>query len=344
MKVSTNELVTALSLLGNGISKKSTARIETKMVELSVEDGVLYGYTSDGINYIKTKISDTTEDILAVVDYNMLNNLVKATSSETISIKADAKVVSIKATDLSCKLPILIDSMGNIVKISKFWSTVTIPKTYNTVDFSSLNEYIPTLKNVIKEDFVIPCYSCVFFNKDYIMASDTDNLIRIDVSYFDSDILLTLNTTEFLAKLGEVDTCVTDDMLFVHTDTLDFISRLQDKSEYQNEDLNGLIEVSQPYNVNISGEKLATALNMSKLFGFNVVQLVFGSDGVFFKVPQQDFNYKLSDEAKADFTYNLNNDVISKMLLSKKDFTLNYGEANMVMVTVDNTYGVFSFE
>lgn len=342
MKINTNDLTNALATLGNGISKKSTAPVVTQMVELSTKDGALYGYTSDEVNYIKIKIADTTEELLAVVDYNTLFSLIKATRSEEIELKSDSKALNVKSPDLKCKLPILVDSVGNIVSISKFWDTIKQPTDYKTVDFSDLKNYMSIIRSIIKEDFVIPCYSFVYFNKDKIMVTDTDNVVEIDRAYFDKDILLNINTVDFLSKMSEVDTYISDEQLFIHTNNIDFISVLMDKSEYQFSDMDELFTADIDYSTTISGESLSTAINMSKLFGFTAVQLNFGDKGVFFNIPQNDFNYRLSETPTNDYSYAINTELASKLLINKQDLEVSYGLAELIKVSVDGVQGIFS--
>ena len=56
MKIESTKLQAAISFLGLAISKDSTARPSTKMIELSTENGRLFGYTFDGSNKIKYNI------------------------------------------------------------------------------------------------------------------------------------------------------------------------------------------------------------------------------------------------------------------------------------------------
>ena len=348
MRISKNTLFDALTILKDVVSSDKLKSIATSKVELSVKDGTLYGYAFDEINYIKVAITDVTEDILATVDFNSLYNIVKATRSDVVDLSSDNKALSFKSEDLNCKLPILVDSSNTIVLISDFWDNVNKPTTFKKANFETLKAYIPNIKSVLIENFVIECYSNVYFSTDKIMVTDTDNIITINQSYFDTNVLLNMRAVEFLSKLAEVEYAIDDGKLFINNDNVEFVSIIQDDSEYQYDDLNNLFTAQFDYSITISGEDYNTAIGLSKLFSYPNIDLHFTKKGLFFTIPQMKFEYRLSDtpfvsnDGKDDFTYTLKSEIAEKLLISKQELTLNYGDPSIINVNFDNIQGIFS--
>lgn len=343
MVIENQKLLDALTVLGNAVAKKITRSVVEQKIELVVEDGVLYGYASDTINNMRVAISDTTEDLLAVVDYNILYNLIKVNTNKDITLTTDSRALLVKSPSVKCKLPILKDASDNVVRISDFWKKITMPTTYKKIDFSDLKSYMGIIKSVIIENFVIPCYSGVFFAKDYILASDTDNAIKISKGYFDEDgILLTARAVEYMAQLKEVDYNIDNNMLFIKTDNVEFITLLQDKSEYQAEDISNLFTVSMDYTTTFDGESFNTGLSTSKLFDFAEIGIDFTKDGLFITHPSNDFNFRVSENTGGDYQYKLKYDCANRLMISKDEITIHYGDPHMIIVAHDEIQGLFS--
>ena len=55
MKVQTDKLASAVTILGNAVSKNDTKTPLASAIELSTKDGILYGYTFDMTNFLRVE-------------------------------------------------------------------------------------------------------------------------------------------------------------------------------------------------------------------------------------------------------------------------------------------------
>lgn len=346
MDISVDKLKEALSILSNAVSKKNTDKILTKMLELKTNNGILYGYTYDQVNFLRVKIDNVSEELNATVDFNTFSSLIKNISSDTVSIKLTEKGIAIKSNTLKVTLPILIDGSGlKVTGISANWKGINIPSTFNKIDVSKLKDYMSIIKSFIVEDFKIECYRNIYFNTDYILATDTNHIVKITDSFFDKDVLLKYNTVDFLSKLSEIEYAIDDKTLFVKSENFNYMALLQNKDDYQYEDLSNLFSMKFDHTIEIDGYDYSNALSNSKLFTYNAVGLQFNSEGLFFRLASNDFSYKLSDEpynGKDDCIYTINKDIAPKLLLTKDKLTINYGDPKIINVVTDNISAIYS--
>ena len=352
MTIDASRLQECLAILGMATSKVNTDKPLTKLIELSTDGGVLYGYTVSNINNLKMKICETEEEINSIINFEMFSNIVKSCEG-TIDLKTDDKSLSIKSATLKCKIPVYTTQNGK---------GIPHPSKANgeEKDFTKISEALPICKNIIKPDFPIPCYRDVYLTESGIIASDTDNVAIIDQTYFDEPILLNMATLEIMSKIGqckfEIQVKTKGDIsykkLIVSTDEIDLNAIAQDATDFEYKDYVALFDGEYEEKITIDKSALAKAVNTSLLFKQEPT-LVFCKSGVALKIDSSDFVYKISSEACKDYSYTKTNgmvEVLKKILASKEDeVTISYGksadgETTSIRCDAGDVKEIFSFE
>ena len=136
MKIEAKTLNNALSILGLSTSKELTAKQITKVLELSSENGFLYGYTMDKTNIIKYKICPISEDFYACVLFTMINDIIKK-CTDIVELTTTDNALKIKANNIKCSINLAIadKTKSKIPKISE--------NATKTFDISSISEFFP---------------------------------------------------------------------------------------------------------------------------------------------------------------------------------------------------------
>lgn len=327
MNIDVSRLKESLSFLGLAISKNSSDRPFTKMIELSTENGYLYGYTDSGINNIKMRICATTDAIQAIVSFNLFYDVIK-NCDDIVELKTNDKALSIKSNALKCKIPIHTSASGT--------SGIKHPKkvTDNFIDFSNIKDYMSIFKSIIDPEFPITCYRNIYFD-DKTMVSDTDNVAIIHKQFFNEPMLLSLSSVEILSKLEECNYKITSfekdttikKVLEISTDEIDItiISTLTD--EYQYSDLLDLFNINIANTTKIDMNILSKAVSTSKLFK-STPKLVFDANGTSLQIESSDFTYSINNDNLEPHIYNFTDSIIKKILANKLDNIIIYFDSN----------------
>lgn len=352
MTIDAKRLQECLSILGMATSKNNTDKPLTKLIELSTEGGYLYGYTVSNINNLKMKICECDEEISSLVNFEMFSSIIKSCEG-TITLTADDKAISIKSSTMKCKVPVYSTQNGK---------GVPHPSSARgglDNDFSKISEALPICKNIIQSDFPIPCYRDVYLTESGIIVSDTDNVAIIDQVYFDTPVLLNMDTLYIISKLGkckfEIEEKTRGELkyhkLIVSTDDIDLNAIAQDASDYDYQAYVDLFNDDYEATVTIDKSALSKAIGTSSLFKLEPT-LVFNGKGVFLQIASSDFMYRISTEACKDYSYTKEYgvlDILKKILASKEDtITIGYGKdaegkAGSIRCDAGNVKEIFSF-
>ncbi len=336
MTLDVSRLKECLSILSLAISKNSSDRPSTKMIELSTENGFLYGYTDNGINNIRMKICDTTDSINATCEFSLFYDIIKNCDS-SVDIKTTNKAISIKSNDLKCKIPIHSSASGK--------SGIKHPSTVsdNDIDFSEIKDILPICKSIIDTDLPIICYRKIYFSNK-IMVSDTDNVAIIDKNIFNEPVLLELSSVEILSKLSnckykiesnQKDVNEIQKVLHISSDDIDItiISILTE--EYQYNDLINLFSINIANKTTIDVSSLSKAVSVSKLFK-HTPNLVFDENGTSLQIISKDFVYNINKDNLERHMYITSNKLINNILATKSDKLDVYFNSNGLLKCVND--------
>ena len=345
MKIDTSRLKECLSFLGLAISKNSSDRPFTKMIELSTENGYLYGYTDSGVNNIKMKICATSDDIQATVAFSLFYDVVK-NCDDTLELKATDKALNIKSNNLKCKIPIHTSATGT--------SGIKHPKTVsdNDIDFSNMKDILHICKSIVDPEFPIICYRNIYFG-DKTMVSDTDNVAIIDNKFFNEPMLLPLSSVEILSKLEKCkykimskdkDPNTIRKKLEISTDEIDICMLSELTTDYQYDDLLELFNIDIANKTTVDVSNLSKAVSTSKLFKATP-NLVFDTNGTSLQIEASDFSYTINNDNLEAHTYRLAESTIKKLLANKTDTIDLYFDSNGLLKCIaDNIESILSIE
>lgn len=348
MEIIKSNLVSALDILGYGVSKETT---ETPISEISIElktfDNVLYGFTNNGYIRIKQKIMDVNEDFNITVDYNMFLNIVKSIKDETINLIKNKNILKIESESVKCKLNLAIDAHGK--KEDNMISVIdTIIKDFpsnldNTADISSIKKYFALFKTISNDDFIEP-YNGIYFGNT-IMVTNLEDVVSVDSHIFKEDALLSFKEVQLLTRFDNIEYTTLNRFLYIKSgDTYIILTKLN-RSNYQYKDIMELFQESFNSSCQINGSELINALNIDKIFstGSNL-GLHFYEKGVEILAPNGEFNYTVSNNKCDVGEYLIKKDLIRKLALSKDEITIYYGNDQIIKSTSDDISGIFSME
>lgn len=338
MKINTNEFKSTLSLLNLAAAKSiSNENIMTEFIELSSDNGSLYGYTFDNVNYLKIKIGDCTEDFKATVNFFMLYNLIKTIKTDEFEMKVVKNALNIKSSNLNCNIPLQKDASKNLVLLPKF-STKDL--SYSDIDMSNIKNNISLIKSIIDLKFSVDCYRHILLSKS-ILFTNTSDVILIDDTLFTDILLLSYKSIEILSSInGQY--AISNNKLYIHNDNIDLMIMEQPKTDYEYKEFLNLFKMTFDYTCTIKGEELNNALNICNLYNYYKAELEFTKDGVYLSIKSIDFRYKISDTSCTEFSYLMSLDRLKKLIVSKDDITISYGNKDLIRVDHDNIHGIFS--
>ena len=337
MKIDANKFKESLSIIGLAVSKDMTDRPITRTVELSTNNGALWGYSCDKLNNIQLKICDTTENFSIVVDFATLFDIIKHCDDDVdITIKNNNLVI--KTSTMSCKIPSRITT-----------DSTTMPRPIyeedkeQEIDFEKINDIIPLCKSIIDTNIVVNAYRNICFNEN-IMVSDTNNVAIVRENIFGME---DGEYTQFILRQSSVNILNILENCYYHTSehkipttnkTCKFLHiRNEDKTmyiniipdttsyEYQYNELMDLFNINMQNSVIIEHDILSKAYSLSKLFIGSPI-LEFNNNGVTLKVEQSDFNYNLTDFPCDSYTYKVTDDIIKKILTIKGSIKVYYDD------------------
>lgn len=333
MIVNNDELKTKLKYLGFGISKSSLT-INTHVISFSTINNKVYAFTYNKINNIGIYIGDTTEDFKAMVSYDLFTKLINSCDGD-IELTITTKCINIKATNLKCKVPII--NMGTTYN---FPNPIENKSKY-VYDLNN-NLKISLIKSIIDTNHIIEAYRKICFN-DVILVSDTENVLKINEKIFNENVLLDFSSIELLTILNNVkyfftsnssNLCIMSDELFakIEVDT-------NKNNDFQYTDFIDLFSTILGKKTEIDTKSLLKATNTAEIFK-NPINLTFNRDGVFIKVDNNGFSYKISDKACDTYIYEVDLPIIKKICTIDNIVSIYY--TNEDLIRCDNSDGSIS--
>lgn len=344
MKLTTSRFNDCLGILGMAVSKNVTDRPITKTINLYTEDNYLYGVTINNSNNIRMRICETTEDFNVTVQYDLLNNIIKACEDEFVELTSSDKSIQIKSNLIKCKLPIFT-YQGNFPK----------PKTNtaHSTDFSTLSQYNAKIKSVLNKDCPVNCYKNIYFSDTDFMVTDTDNVLLVNEKYFNEPLLLDVSTVDILSNLAEcnysIETKVMKNIqgkiLTVVSDDIELNAISQSFDEYQYDDFKTLFDTTIKDKTDISKGNITKAITVASLFN-DTPTLNFTNKGIFISIKESDFSYKISDEVCTnEVSYKIPIALFRKITTSNSDIiTISYGNTDMIKCEEDTVQVVYAVE
>lgn len=344
MKIDAKVLQDALSFLGLAVSKIVSSRPITKMLELKTDGSFLVGTTCDDQTFLHLKICPTSEDLNALVEFELFNNIIKSCTGE-IELKEATNAISIKSSSMKCKVP------SSFNRPNTSMPTIPMIECSEDTDFTGLSSVLPICKSILKPDFSIDCYRNIFFG-DVIMVTDTDNVAVVSKKFFNTPVLLSYKVAEILSKLKNAKYAVTEEVhkhtkrefkkLYVKTETVELICISNYMQQFQYDDLAELFKLVEHEFTIVNKAELSKGYSVAKNFKNAIINLVFDTEGVFVTIPKSDFVYKVSDcKTKNKWVFVATDDLMKKILTLPDNIEINILD-NMIRCASNGINEIFS--
>lgn len=332
MKVDNAALQEKLKFLKYGITKSSTA-MRTMVIRFDCVDGKVYAYTDSGVNNIRAYVGDNKEDFHAIIQYDIFANFIKSCEGETLDLGVTDKYMTIKAANVKTKLAFASERKDDC--------GVGDPcKTDKSYDYD-VNMDIPVsaLKSVLDTEHPVEAFSKVCFG-DQVIVTDGDSVIKVNKHMLATTCLLDFSSVELLSQLHNVKCCYTDNKGFkqlrVKADevcaaiTLDTANLVN----FQYDDFIELFDSVTGKTVDIDTKVLSKAMTTSELFD-GTATLVFNSKGVFVKVENADYIYKIADTPCDEHTYEISKNVVKNICSLGNTVKLYYTNGDCIRCTTE---------
>lgn len=342
MIVNGDELRNKVNLLGMAVSKNIASKQYERMLRFESTGDTVYGYSIDGVNNIKVEIGKSTDDFYAIVDYNTFSSFIKSCDGD-ITLETKGKFIQIKSANVKCKLPTYnhetergktgINDPTKDYKYSK--------KINDTIELG-------TLKSVLDPMHVVETYEKIYFG-DNIMVSDTDNVLIIEKRIFDEDILLELSSVEILNNISNIEYDIVTEgklkKLVIKSDELyaSIVTYENIDNDFQYNDFMDLFNDITGSNVILDTSNLSKAMSAASMFK-TVPNLVFNPKGIFVKIDNVEFIYKLSDVKCEDHTFELTADIVKKLTSLGKELTVYYTNQDLMKCEADDKKEIISIK
>ena len=340
MIINRDSLVKSLNYLSMAVSKTIVSKNSEKLLLLESKGDTVYGYTCDSINNIRVEIGKSTDDFYALVEFASFFSSIKSCEGD-ITLETKGKFIQIKASNVKCKLP----TYNHEVKRD----ATGIPDPTNNYTYTNkLTDKIELgiLKTIIDPNHPVEIYKKIYFG-DYIVVSDTDNVLRINKKIFTEDIILNVSSVEILNNLSNIEyTYINDNgirKLAVKSDELYavFVITENTNNDYQYTDFIDLFNSVAGSNIIIDSTVLAKAMSAAAMFK-TTPKIVFNPKGVFLQIDNVEFIYKISDKSCEDHIYELPADLVKKITVIGKDITLYYTNDDLLRCDCGNIHEILS--
>ena len=340
MIVNGDELRKKVNLLGMSVSRNVASKQYERMIRFETSNGIVYGYSIDGINNIRVEIGPCTDDFYAIVDYITFSSFIKSCDGD-ITLEPKGKFIQIKSSNVKCKLPTYNH------EVERGQSGIADP-TGNYDYNKKLSDEIElgTLKSVLDPTHVVETYEKIYFG-DNIMVSDTDNVLIIEKKIFDEDILLDLSSVEILNTISNIEYAIITEgklkKLAVKSDELyaTMVVTENTNDDFQYADFMELFDAIAGNKVTLDTSILSKAMSAAAMFK-TAPNLVFNPKGIFLRIDSVEFIYKISDDACEDRTIELTSDVVKKLTSLGKELTVYYTNPDLMKCEVNGKKEILS--
>lgn len=340
MIVNNEEFKKKINLLGMAVSKNAASKLAEHMLRFECIDGIVYGFSYDSINNIRVEIGPSDKDFYAIVDYKMFSDFIRSCDGD-ITLEPTGKFIQIKSSNVKCKLP----TYNHETKRGQ--SGIEDPT--GDYDYSrNLSEDIPLgiLKSILNPNFEVETYRNIYFG-DNVMVSDTDNVLILEKRIFDEDILLNLSSVEILNSCTNVTYSYANKgnlrLLCVKTDELyaTMVITNNDNNDFQYSDFMDLFDSLGGASVSLDTSVLSRAVSAASMFK-TTPNIVFNPKGIFLRIDNVEFIYKLGDAVCEDHTFELTSSIAKKMIAIGKDITISYTNTDLIKCEVDGIREILS--
>lgn len=342
MVINGDILRTKVNLLGMAVAKTIASKQVERMIRFESDGDIVYGYTYDGINNVRVEIGPCDTDFYAIVEYNAFSNFIKSCDGD-ITLEPKGKFIQIKSSNVKCKLP----TYNHEVERGK--SGINDPT--GKYDYSrNIKDKIDlaALKSVLDPFHVVEVYEKIYFG-DNIMVSDTDNVLIVEKRIFDEDILLDLSSVEILTSISNIEYDIVTNgklsRLAVKSDELyaTMVITKNTNNDFQYDDFMELFDSIAGANVTLDTTVLSKAMSAATMFKV-VPNLVFNPKGIFLRIDNVEFIYKISDVVCEYHTFELTSDIVKKFNALGKELTVYYTNQDLLKCEVDGKREILSIK
>lgn len=342
MVINGDTLRTKVNLLGMAVAKTIASKQVERMIRFESDGDIVYGYTYDGINNVRVEIGPCDTDFYAIVEYNAFSNFIKSCDGD-ITLEPKGKFIQIKSSNVKCKLPTYNH------EVERGHSGINDPT--GKYDYSrNIKDKIDlaTLKSVLDPFHVVEVYEKIYFG-DNIMVSDTDNVLIVEKRIFDEDILLDLSSVEILTSISNIEYDIVTKgklrRLVVKSDELyaTMVITENTNNDFQYDDFMELFDSITGANVTLDTAVLSKAMSAVAMFKV-VPNLVFNPKGIFLRIDNVEFIYKISDVACEDHTFELTSGIVKKFNALGKELTVYYTNQDLLKCEVDGKREILSIK
>lgn len=240
----------------------------TSIMAIQLKDGKLTLITTDMTNYLYVSGDVSAEDdFYATVRADIMAKFIASLTSENVTFEMTDKYLEVKGNG-EYKIDLVLEDDGKMVEFPEF---EPCGKKIGDVAMSTIQTILTTLKPALSKDVVTPCYTNYFVG-DSIIATNMNIINMMAVKLFDKADKPLFISTELMDLIG---LCTSDtvevqndnDILDIISDHIQIHSTLFEyTSQYQTDDINGVIDFEYPSKCEIKKNALLQTLDRIMLF------------------------------------------------------------------------------
>ena len=260
----------------------------TSIMAIQAKDGKLTLTTTDMTNYLYiTGEADKDEDFYITVNADKISKFIATLTTETVTFEVTDKYLEVKSNG-DYKIELELDPTDD--KVVEFPQFEPCGKKIGKVALTDIRTILNTLKSALSKDTVTPCYTNYFVG-DSVIATDLNTVNMYGVKLFEKSKKPLFISTELMDLIGlctddEIEVQNDDDTFDVISDNVQIHSTLFEyTSQYQTEDINGVIAFDYPSSCEINRNALLQTLDRIMLFiddefSDGIANLKFDKEGV----------------------------------------------------------------
>lgn len=260
----------------------------TSLMAIELKDSVLTLITTDATNYLYIKEDKVVgDDFYVVVDANQFSKLVSKMTSEniTLSVKENVWILEVKGNG-NYRIELPLDENGQPIKYPDPNSSLTAVKDCGTVNRTTIQVILDTLKPSLALTLENPCYTGYYVG-DRVVATDACKIADMNVELFDEPTLISSEMMDLLAVMSaekiKVDR-VNDSLVFSTPDCIVYGKVLDGIDDFAIDAITELVNTEYNSCCKVSKNVLLQVLDRLSLFvgpyDKNAIILTFTKDGL----------------------------------------------------------------
>ena len=279
----------------------------TELIELKIEDNMLFIKTTDNINtlILKQPLEGENDNMRVVVDANLINNLVNKITTEFTELLLTDNTLLITGNG-TYNLELRVDESGEIIKFPEV--SYDESKANIEFEFEALANKLETCSGAISVDDDL-AEMCNYYLKDKVIATNTFKITSIDN-------IDELKTTElFISRklgkiirsliLGKVKFYTEDNKVYFISQSAILSGEInRDLDKYPLQSILSFLDDTYAYHRTIEKGKLLALIDRLTLFVFdyerNELDLTFTKDKLTATNSKQTSNETISYEGEDD--------------------------------------------